>query len=301
MVLTSQQRLAATCYTAPLDDLLQTGVNVAGTLDKLKKLFGERSAPDVGTSHSLPHQDFATAVQNMPSELPAEFFPTSVGTQWEYAIEVFGDPLHYCQIQWPARDGAVTVATRGRFAAVMHNRSRRNYQLVIRITGTATVQGPLTYPSGVELTVDKDELGFYGHHKHVFWAVNSQGFRVIEVVGYSPTHGSAPRMGAWGSWGSGGEGYSLRPLFFADRPGIAIGLGQDSPERLVCLGIDPSMSSHVGGTTLQFVREVKAADQAGELSSGFEEHTWFKSGTGLVELRQSVAGQETMRWRLRHS
>jgi hypothetical protein len=148
------------------------------------------------------------------------------------------------------------------------------------------------------LAIENDELGIYAETENVFWAVRQQSFEVIEVMMYLPTHGSAPRHGAWGGWGAA-SGHALRPIFFAERPGVGISLGQNSPDHLIFNGFDSSRTTQWGGNVLHFVRQADAAEKPGELSSAFEEHTWFAYGKGLVELRQFVSGQQTMHWALR--
>jgi hypothetical protein len=190
------------------------------------------------------------------------------------------------------------VQTRGRFARVLHNRSRHNFGLAYSVSTAAPSQGPLRYPGGVKLVIENDDLGIFADAENVFWAVRQQSFEVIEVIMYPPTHGSAPRHGSWGGWGAG-SGHALRPFFFAESPGVGISLGQKSPDHLIFNGFDSSKAAEWGSNVLHFVRQVEAAEKLGELSSAFEEHTWFAYGKGLVELRQFVSGKQTMHWLLR--
>jgi hypothetical protein len=278
---------------------------MAGFLRKLKDAVIGQPEPEARqqTYGTRPLTASVGLRQNAPSGKPADFFPTSVGAKWDFSIEVAGDPLHFCHIAWPAGNGQVGVETRGRFAAVVRNRSRRQFELSICIARPAEAQGPLKYPGGVELIIEKDDLGVYEHHRSVFWAVSSnerERFEAFEVITYAPDHSSAPRMGGWGSWGAGGEGHSLRPLFFAERPNTAISLGQNSPDRLAFEGIDTTKRPQWGDSVLHFVRQVNAAEKPSELSSGFEEHMWYAPGKGLVELKQFLAGRETMHWTLRN-
>jgi hypothetical protein len=271
---------------------------MTGMFGKIKQAIFGNPARNRG-QFADPKQAAIPAYQqlgNRPSGQPVDFCPISVGTRWHFTINVSGDPLHFGQIGWPMGNGQVRVQTRGRFGAVVRDRSRRQFELKIAIARPSEVQGPLKYPGGVELTVENDDLGVYEGHRQVFWAVASHHrFEVLEVVAYSPDHPSAPRMGSWGSWGES-DGNSVRFLFFGERPGIAISLGEDSPDRLAFEGFDSTKTSQWGGSVLHFVRQVKAAEEPGELSKAFEEHTWYAYGRGLVELKQFVSGRETMHW-----
>ena len=266
-------------------------------------IFGQSEPERRQVVPGIEHVDAVPVLQreSRPPGSPADFFPTAAGCTWDYMIDVSGDPLYLHRMVWPAGNRQVGVTTRGRFARGLHDSGRRQFQLTITVARLAEVQGPLQYPGGVELSIEQDDLGVYEDHRKVFWALTShERFEALEVITYSPNHPGAPRMDPWGSWGVGDDGHSLRPLFFADRPGIAIGLGENPPDMLAFEGIDSTKAPQWGNNVLHFVRHVKEAESPGELSSGFEEHMWYASGKGLVELKQFVGGRETMHWVLRN-
>ena len=232
-----------------------------------------------------------------PPGQPRDFFPTAIGSSWEYTIQVAGDPLFYRQVVRQAGNGQVGVTVRGRFAPALHNRNQ-TFQLKVAVAQHAEAQGPLKYPSGVELSIAQDDLGVYDEHQRVFWAIAThQRFEVIQVVTYPPDYSSGG-MGSWGSWGAG-EGNSLRHLFFAERPGIRVGFGKDPEDMLAFEGLDSTKAAQWGGPVLHFVRQVKADAQSDEISRPFEEHMWYAGRKGLVELSQFVEGRETMHWVLK--
>jgi hypothetical protein len=226
---------------------------------------------------------------------PADFFPYAVGSAWEYLIDVSADPLYFRQILRPAGNGYMSVNVRGRFAAALHRRAGQQFRLNMSILQRAQVPGRLQNAGGVELTIASDELGIYERTRRVFWAVTTQGrFDVLEVLIHPPEPGMG--MGHF----SFGDGESVRPLFFADQPGKAIGLGQETTDLLSFEGLDSTRSPQWDGPVLHFVRQVKPAEEKGELSSGFEEHIWYGYRVGMVELTQFAQGRETMHWVLQN-
>ena len=233
----------------------------------------------------------AAGTGGSPEVGPEEYFPTATGTRWEYDITLGeAEPLSFRTVSWPlGEDRAAIYATRGLFRGTFSGESKE-FKLVLRVKGPAEKQGPLQYPLSVELEIEKDELGVFEDATQIFWAITSSGrYMVTEVVTYPSDSPGAP-SGSWGMWGQE-EGAALRVFFFGERPGIAIGVGKDSPDKLLFDGPE--------GSQLHFVREVEA-DEDGEhyLSSGFTEDMWFEEGRGLVRLEQKVGGKASMTWEL---
>lgn len=75
-----------------------------------------------------------------------------------------------------------------------------------------------------------------------------------------PCHVATYDAGSFGIRSLGQEvGYSKRLLFFDDRPGTQIGLGdKDKPiDKLVFIGPDANVESYAGQTLLRFIRSVE--------------------------------------------
>ncbi len=249
----------------------------------------EKSAPPITTSPSPI------------SGQPADFFPTQVGLKWTYEI-IVGDaePLRYNETSWPLIDKSVTYANRGRFLTSLTNVGKKRFNLIIRSKATAAKQGPIKYPKGVELEVLQDELGVFEDAKQVFWAISTEGrFMAHLVITYDPS--VAPIGGAWGGWGQG-DGYSMRLLFFGDRPGSRIGMGEEPTDMLLFDGLDSNVESYAGQALLHFIRSVGGAngEQFGSeyLKCAFTEEMWYANGKGLVRLVQKVGGKTSMTWTL---
>ncbi len=234
---------------------------------------------------------------------PEEFFPSPVGWTWTYEITI-GDaePLSYNRISWPLGDRRIAYATRGRFPPVVKREVDKTFHLVIRSKATATKQGPLEFPIGIELDIVVDELGVFRNTKQVFWAINTkERFMAHLVTAYDPRSApGAPRGRAWGSWGQE-DGYSMRLIFFGERPGIQIGMGNDPTDKLMFDGIDTNAEGYAGQPLLRFTRSVEGSkdDQSDNiLDRAFTEEMWYAKGKGLVRLMQKVEGKTSMTWTL---
>ena len=59
-----------------------------------------------------------------------------------------------------SRQGAMAIAERGRFPAASHADSAQFF-LSFRVVLSASAQGSSRYPDGVELAVDRDDLGIF--------------------------------------------------------------------------------------------------------------------------------------------
>lgn len=248
-----------------------------------------------------------------PSSSPLDFFPAQVGMRWKYKITLGGgvDPLRYKETTWPLGEGSVTQQTRGRFLPDAEDATGEGgtFILELHVERSAAKQGPLEYSRGVELVVDRDELGIYEDAQRVFWAIPGVGISdpfVHEVVTYSSSDG--PPMGSWGDWGHG-DGYSMRVILFGERPGIAISQSK-SAEQLLFKGVE----RYKGWQCLRFTRIIEsdadedrgdlmaAVDDSREqlraLSRGFVEDAWFAQDKGLVRLEQRVGDKVSMTWEM---
>lgn len=246
----------------------------------------------------------AQSTAQRPAGRPSDYFPTHIGTKWVYKIEIGSiEPLHYRETAWPLGERRVVYATRGRFMPLLvDDRPKRDFVLAISVKSLAFKQGPLEYPSGVELEIEQDELGIFEYAKQVFWAIGPGRFMSHEVVTYSPDTPGAPTGGLWGGWGQE-DGYSIRLIFFADKTGIQIGLGSDPTDKLLFEGIDTQVQYDEGTPCLHFVRQVESAknnteEAPGDLNQAFTEHLWFAKNKGLVRLEQRRGGKTAMVWRL---
>jgi len=234
---------------------------------------------------------------------PGDYFPTSTGMKWVYQIEIGEvEPLNYKEISWPLGKREITYSTRGRFRPLLEETPPKTFLLEMRVKGPAAKQGPLEY-EGVELEIEKDELGIFDEYaKQVFWSTTRGGrFMAQEVVTYSPYMPGAP-TGSWGGWGQG-DGYSMRLIFFGDEPGTRIGMGKEPQDALLFVGIDTQVPQDEGTPLLHFLRTVesserKKGEEQSHLGKGFTEDMWFARGKGMVRLEQKVEGETSMTWSL---
>jgi hypothetical protein len=238
---------------------------------------------------------------------PIEYLPNKLGTTFTYKIETGEvEPLNYKIVLWPRGQGSLTVATRGRYMNAMERKGKKaptTFLLKLRVKGIAAKQGGLEYPIGVELDVEKDELGVYHEAKQVFWAASPSGrFTWHEVMTYPSDSVNAPSTGSWGGWGEE-DGYTTGMLFFGGKPGIAISLDEGDTDALLFAGI--GLIPGTDNVGLHFIRSVTAArskdgiDEASDndwLHKGFKEDRYFAKGRGLVYLRQTIEGKTSMTW-----
>lgn len=245
-------------------------------------------------------EDSAAQQPTIPNGRPADYFPSDVGHQFRYTVTLGEvEPLRYEEVAWPNGTGSLTYATRGLMRGLPGRKSTDGaLRLRLTVKARARKQGPFSYPDGVVLSVDRDDLGFFGGAKEVYWAITSGAGRVLLVVPHDPE--DSPVRGSWGSWGVD-PGYSTRVLYFAEKPLTSIGLGREPEETLLFKGIDPQ-SPVSGEALLHFVREVKANARVGSershIDNGFEETMWFARAKGLVRLHQRVGGKTSMIWNL---
>jgi len=250
-----------------------------------------------------------------PIAEPIEYLPMAKGTTFTYEIELGEtEPLIYKLTYWPRGDGEIGMITRGRYVKAMLDGDEsdatarkklrdKRFILKLRVKGLAEKQGGLKYPVGVELTVEKDELGVYEEADKVFWAATrSGGFTCYEVVTYPPNSIGSLSNDPWGGW-RGEDGYSMSVFFFGRKPGTAISLGSKNEDALLFQGEDFLPGTRA--SSLHFIREVDPAGDGGEkqvptnsavLDKGFKEDRYFVKDRGLVYLRQTVEGKTSMTW-----
>lgn len=241
--------------------------------------------------------------EGSPPGKPINYLPMKIGTTWTYKIEIGEvEPLNHERVIWPQGKTSLVYVTRGRFISYLKREENKIFYLKMRIKGLAAKQGGLEFPIGVELEIEKDELGVFDNAKQVFWAGTSRGsFMAHEVITYPPHSPGAP-TGSWGTWGVE-DGYSMRILFFGKSPGTEISMGENAIDSLLFTGVE-----RVPGTRningLHFVRTVKASqkDEKDEklsiLDRAFSEDVWFVKGKGLFRLEQKVEGKKSMTWTL---
>jgi len=238
---------------------------------------------------------------SQPGGDPGDYFQTKVGTAWTYKITL-GEvkPLKYEEVVWPQGGSAIRMATRGLFLASFNKEEKKEFSLKIRVKGLASKQGKIEYPIGVELEIEQDEFGIFEYHKQVFFAATPHGgftAHRVETRGYDSP--GAP-SNSWGGWGAD-DGYTMPLVFFAEKPGTRISIGDKSPDSLLFIGIEKSPLGH--SDSLHFQRKVepsekKPGNDLGDLEKGFTEDTWFARGKGLVYLVQKIDGEISMIWTL---
>ncbi len=253
----------------------------------------------IGTPGENPDDEL-----QIPIGTPSDYFPIDTGREWTYEIKIGGsESIYYYETSWPLGEGRLVQSTTGRFMPLLEDGPPKSFLLKIRVKGPAAQQGPLEYPTGVELKIEEDELGIFEYHEEVFWAItNSQGFMAQQVVTFAPDTLGAP-TGTWGSWGQE-KGYSIRLLLFGEEPGIGIGF-ENSPDILYFNGIETDVPDYREIPCLHFQRVVNLKklgdeDETGyTLNKDFTEDTWFAKGIGLVRLEQKVEGKSSMTWILK--
>lgn len=240
--------------------------------------------------------EYEAAESSTPVEgEPSDYFPTNTGTTWVYEIEIGEvEPLDYRETWWSLSNGkAFCYEMRGRFRALMEDTAPKTFVLEMKVKGPADEQGPLEYPLGVELEIEKDELGIFEDTKQVFWAITSHDrFTVNEVITYSPHSSYSP------GYPFVGEGYSIRLVFFGGKPGLMIPIGEQSKDALLFNGVDTKVSEYEGIPLLNFIRTVEPGEKNDYINKGFSEDMWFAKGKGLVRLEQKVDGEVSMTWNL---
>lgn len=227
--------------------------------------------------------------------LPRDYFPTAPGTSWTYKIKLGeGDALFYRQTRWPQGENALVYDTYSRY---LPRENKKEYILKLTVKAKAEKQGPINYPEGYEIKIDQDDLGIYRNTKQLFWAITEKGrFMVTEVQTFDSFSCPGSPGGPWGSWGS--DGYALNICFFGDKPGIGIGVGNDSPD-ILC-------SEEIKDGKLHLQRKVNpdntlpdsAKNDPDSLHSSHTTDYYFQKGVGLVFLEQKVDSKTTMTWAL---
>jgi len=238
---------------------------------------------------------------SQPRGDPGDYFPTKVGTAWTYKV-VLGEinPLRYGEVVWPQGGSAIRMATRGFFTASFNKDEKKEFFLKMRVKGLASKQGKIEYPIGVELEIEQDEFGIFEYHKQVFFAATPHGGFTAHRVETRDYDSPGAPSSSWGGWGAD-DGYTMPLVFFAEKPGTKISIGDKSPDSLLFIGMDTSPLGN--SNCLHFQRKVASADKkAGEdlsdLGKEFTEDTWFARGKGLVYLVQKVEGKVSMTWSL---
>ncbi len=263
--------------------------------------FGRAKGEDL-ESNGPDEGEKVESIILIESEL-SNYFPIDTGTTWVYEIEIGeAEPHFYREEKWPVGDDEyVTYETRG-LRTFLDNTSRKTFTLKIKVKGHAEKQGAFEFPLGVELDIEKDELGIFEDTKQVFWAItDNPTFRVIELVTYPPDMLGAPTS-PWGSWKQD-DTFSTRMLFFSDAPGTVTWLGDENKDYLLFTGVDTEIPANEEENVLHFVRIVGSTENEfgfGEdyVFKGFSEDMWFARGKGLVRLEQKVDGEVSMTWTL---
>jgi hypothetical protein len=244
--------------------------------------------------------------QGPPEGTPADFFPIAVGSRWEYKIEPgTTEPLMFQETIWPRGKSVVVSQTRGRLFLSREQEGRKNFTLAFSVLSEAKKQSPLGLLRGVQLKLEKDDLGIFKYAEKVLWVVSlSQGFMARQVVIFSSDSPGAPG-GPWGTWGgaSGEGGYTLRAIFFGDKPGVEVGMGREPKDTLEFKGVESGVPGSSGIQCLHFIRRVKPAKRepgkkSDYLDKGFSEDIWYAKQRGLVRLVQKVDGEISMTWTL---
>lgn len=251
--------------------------------------------------HSTDRQPAEAATTTLaPEGELRDYFPVGIDTKWVYNIEIGEvEPLYYVEKVWLFGDKGFSYSSRGRFLPLLEENAPKTFMLEIRVKKPAGKQGPFL-GEGVELEIEKDELGIFAEAKQVFWSMTRYGrFMSYEVVTYSPEIPGAP-TGPMGMRPTE-DGHSKRLIFFNEKPGTSIGIGEKPRDTLLFVGVDTEVPGYEGTTLLHFLRTVEPAENPETqslLDKGLTEDTWFMRGKGLVLLNQKIDGKTSMVWTL---
>ncbi len=221
-----------------------------------------------------------------PIGVPSEYFPTHIGSRWEYEVTLGEEsPMGYKEVFWPLGNNKDICYGTTEFFGQEGNEGKK-YPLTLKVTETASTQGPLKWPNGVRVEIVEDSLNLFRAAKELYWCYTGGGstgqqFMAQRVVVHSSFN--SPIHDLWGRK----DGFSITVLFFADKPGMSIGIGENPREVLIYLGVEDGL--------LKFERRVENENDA----LLFKEHRYFKRHVGLVNLIQYVDGKVSMEWNLK--
>lgn len=244
-----------------------------------------------------------TTAETRSLGLPSDYFPTTIGSQWTYEIKVTDTkntpPLEHQITEWPRGKQAQVMETRG--LLYPHSSSTNGHiRLSFHVESQASKQGPLEYPEGYKVEIDRDDLNFFGGPVELFWAIrNSDEYNVTMVAMFDPARTpGAPSGGPWGTYGQE-KGYAMRILLFGGEPMTELSFSKKNDALLF---VGPEL---VGNTqTLHYRRSVKESkppegiSNAEVFDAAFNEDLWYVKGVGLTKLVQTVNGTTTMTWDL---
>jgi hypothetical protein len=254
-------------------------------------------------------------VMEEPTAVPAagvvteEYFPTGVGTRWDYEIQTFHSrPLTYRQLVFPLAGNQVDTIGYSHDHPEAGPGKRFALSLVVkgsvpaheRAADARLFREYGTPTEFVELEVLRDELRMYALEKRLFWAIiresdDRRAFHMEQRARYTQDIGE-------GILDPVADGWSRRMVFLGARSGIQIQAAESPLEGLVYVGPDRNVPGYEGEELHRFRRLVEArANSYRSLhydENAFTEDMWFAKGKGMVRLEQKVLGETTMVWTL---
>jgi len=241
-------------------------------------------------------QIFGSATSGLGNNLKTEpafssYFPTVLGMRWEYDVCLFpenGDAFLHSKIIWPLQHGdgkaiSEPVTRRMHIAPEQVGTWNREGTKKLIVSVKCKTKDSLfaKYPDSVELTIERDDLGFFRGAKAIFWAVIKTGkTRADWIVNYPSRTPSDP------------DGFSWKPFFFQTEIGTGIQNEYDVNDGVF------------------FLKKVKTPDNTPEIlifrrqvslpGTGvtFDEDMFFVPEIGLSTLVQVVDGKRVMQWNL---
>jgi hypothetical protein len=107
-----------------------------------------------------------------------------------------------------------------------------------------------------------------------------------EMAGFPPDSPGPLGGNPWGGWGSE-NGYSMRLIFFGEKPGIAIGHGENPTDTLLFVG--PVTLNYSGSSSLllHFVRVVNSSKEKSEHETEHQDQS-LKEDLWFEKLRRSA-------------
>lgn len=222
-----------------------------------------------------------------PTISVADYFPTSLGSTWIYSIKLSPTGAYFSKDQF-TRQGKDHILTNKR-DQLKPTGNENDFRLTFRIKTKPQIQPPIDKIKSVEVEVVNDELGLFkgkGETHRLFWSVPDCKMNQVIQVEMIHTDKLSAKQKA-----KGRSKDSFDTQFILTDPVL------DGP---MSLGDAVSKSFEFVGREddrLHYRREV-ASDHTDKVGQAFTEDIWYKEGTGLIKLVQTIDGKTTMTWSL---
>lgn len=233
----------------------------------------------------------AQGTKNYPkaaTAVPDNYFPQKIGSRWEYKITLGKAEVQSAhEVEWQINGKILRTEIR---SAYVPEPDKSTYSLVLIAARKATKQGSLGFKNGMEIKVEKDDLGLFCNANQLFYASSEgDGAYTMLIQTISPNAHEAPIEPVGIPLAK--DGTSARLFFFKEKSGNRMVL--NSIETLTYLGKEDK--------TMHFLRKVSAStdNKMGVarrvvLGRAFTEDYWFSQGIGLTKMVQKVGKDISM-------